>query len=155
MTKLKSLIKAQNAIINKLCQKADSLGELGKLTRSDQVKGGIVDINLIVDEVDENRKLLHPAFNEAYQLASKLANAPVPSTNVPDNTEVHNRLDKQEEKIDAIMASIIAIQEKKDAEQTTERQTEETPTVRNPESQSIDTGGKAVSNIKNKGKQPR
>ncbi|KAL4153093.1 hypothetical protein QTP88_000926 [Uroleucon formosanum] len=87
MTKLKLLIKAQNLLINKLCQGADCLGELGKLTRSDHVKGGIVEISLIVDEVAENRKQLLPAFNEALQLAIKLANGPEPCSTMPTPTD--------------------------------------------------------------------
>ncbi|KAL4135884.1 hypothetical protein QTP88_007466 [Uroleucon formosanum] len=87
MTKLKSLIKSQNLLINKLCQGADCLGELGKLTRSDHVKGGIVEISSIVDEVAENRKQLLPAFNEALQLAIKLANGPEPCSTMPTPTD--------------------------------------------------------------------
>ncbi|KAL4153922.1 hypothetical protein QTP88_001755 [Uroleucon formosanum] len=87
MTKLKSLIKAQNLLINKLCQGADCLGELGKLTRSDHVKGAIVEISSIVDEVVENRKQLLPAFNKALQLAIKLANGPEPCSTMPTPTD--------------------------------------------------------------------
>lgn len=126
------------------------------------MKNAIEDTVDAVEALNTNRSSLHSAFFEAEKAATKTTSeekTTEPLTNQIAESiarqvkPVYNRLDRQEEKIDAIMACITTMQNKKDAEQNTGRRTEETPIGRIPETRTIDPRVNAVTDKVNKDKE--
>jgi hypothetical protein len=127
--KLRATIKAQNDVINKLCTEANILSQVVTLTRSDKVKDGIANIVSTVDELSKNRKPLHCALNDALQLAqqsSQAENQPPATDSIPQSSqsgskhhaepdnkhqEIQERLDRQDTKLEAIMACLANLQQ--------------------------------------------
>lgn len=122
---LKAIIKKQNSIINKLYNDADALSQLRSITRKDQIKEGMLNIIATTEELAGNRTILHPALNAAIKAAQKLKGDSLPKTTAgtqtippgppqphePDHAvhlEVHDRLDKQDAKLEKIMATLAA-----------------------------------------------
>lgn len=131
--KLRSLLKTQNHIMNKLFKEIDSFGSLKTTTRSEKIKESITNLVEIATELDTNRIPFHRTIQEVCDAAEQatqiknvrttssknkpthsLMSSPLPPAQDTEQVQILNtiqdRLNSQDGKLEAIMASLPAIQ---------------------------------------------
>lgn len=77
MAKLKSLVKAQNVLLNSLFVAADTMSVLRQTTRSDKIKESIDGLTELTSKLDSNRKPLHNVVLEACKLVEQAPPEPL------------------------------------------------------------------------------
>lgn len=119
MTKLKKIMKAQNAILNALFAEVDTLSAAKTFTRSDRIKESIDKIEKIAEQLDANRTPLHGTLTTAARLVDRAEARPAPvATNRENTANIENQkailkscdelkvcVSKQQEDIDTLKSN--------------------------------------------------